>query len=151
MSTATQDQRPQTPLLGRDPHLSFVASQAAIELDNLVLGISTKLDAVKQLAARLKNSTEAVTGSTAKRNLMDPQAIRVFSQAYEETQGESVTTIDELATKAWNIAGDLNDAKADPTNQNLEKLRSFCVALSRISSAHRKAIMNRKPGLPYKR
>lgn len=100
MSTVIQEPGPQSPLQGLDPNLSFIASQAAIELDNLILGTSKKLDAVHELALRLKNSAEEISGSTTMRNLMDPQSIRVFSQAYTETQGESVSTIDELANKA---------------------------------------------------
>ena len=151
MSMVIQEPGPQSPLQGLDPNLSFIASQAAIELDNLLLGTSKKLDAVHDLALRLKNSAEEISGSTTMRNLMDPQSIRVFSQAYTETQGESVSTIDELANKAWRIAGDLDEAKADPQRQTLERLRSFCVALSRIASAQRMAMMDRKPGLPFKR
>lgn len=151
MITVSQDQLTNPPLQGLDPNLSFIASRAAIELDNLLLGTSKNLDAVHELARRLKNSAEEISGSTTMRNLMDPQSIRVFSQAYIETQGETVSTIDELAKKAWNIAGDLDEAKADPQRQTLERLRAFCVALSRIVSAQRLAMLERRPGLPYKR
>jgi hypothetical protein len=151
MSAVLQQPRTESPLQGLDPSLSFIASRAAIELDNLLLGLSDTLDAVQQLASRLKNSAEEVSGTSVKRNLMDPEAMCVFSQAFAQTQGHSVSTVDELANEAWRIASDLHQAKSDARRQTLEALRSFCVALSRIASAQRMAMLDQNPGFPFER
>ena len=73
------------PVSAMDPGLSLLASQAAVELDNLLQHGSTRLDAVRSLGERLGKSTEAVEGTSDRRALMDlaaarPEPIPVFAE-----------------------------------------------------------------------
>lgn len=152
MSVTVNNNSSPTPIQALDPHLSLIASQAAIELDNLRLGTATDFEAVTKLASRLKDSMGEIPGSGRTKGLMDPQAIHILSQAYTEAEGETIKTVDELAHKALLLADGLGDAKESSAKDQIEKLRDFCIALSRIASSYRKSVMSqRKPDPPFRR
>jgi len=106
-----------------DPDLSFVASQAAIELDNLLLGKGGRLDAVSRLASYLRESTGGIVGVAEKKHLMDPQTIDLVSRAIDASGGQVVKTIDELMSEAWRIAKELGAAKGGGGEEEIERLR----------------------------
>jgi len=123
-----------------EPGLSFLASQAAIELDNLLLGRKTTLEAVQLLGRRLNAATEAVEGSAGRRTLMDAPTVSILSNAISASRSKNLRTLDELASESWKMANDLQDTTESANQQALKKLRSFCVCLSQIARSYRQFI-----------
>lgn len=150
MDTMIKELDCQSPLRAGDPNLSFLALQAVSELDSLLKGETRQLKAVCQLAARLRNSTADIANSAKRQSLMDPQAVQLFSEAYLESHGESVSTIDGLAREAWLIADEFDKVAETDGKGVVEKLRAFCLALSRIATSNRKAALNARSNKPYR-
>ena len=134
-----------------DPELSFVAAQAAIELDNLLLRSSDKqLPAVEKLASYLRDSTAASVGTAERRNLMDPQTIDVVSRAIDAVGDQTVKTIDDLTSEAWRIANELGAAGGGSGKEIIARLRAFCVALSHVAASQRQAVIDMQPRHPFR-
>ena len=125
-----------------DPGLPFLAAQAAIELDNLLLGRSSPLEAVKLLAERMRNASENTEAPEGSKTLMDLSTVEVFSSALHASQGQRVQTLIELTREAWTIAGALDASKVSQPKEVLQSLRAFCVALSRCASSYRQSILD---------
>lgn len=126
---------PQQMLRALDPNLPFLASEAAIELDNLLLAQTGSLDNVKLLAERLKNTSEKVDGDTTRRALMDLPTVEVISAVFM-SQGHQVKTLNELVQEAWSISGNLERSGAEQDRALIAKTRDFCVALSKCASSY---------------
>lgn len=133
-----------------DPDLSFIASQAAIELDNLLLRTGGGLDAVARLAGCLQRSTGITGGGTETKHLMAPQTIDILSRAIDASGDQRITTIDELARRASQIAADLGASKSGGGDDQIKRLRDFCVALSRVAAADRRAMLDMRPSRPLR-
>jgi len=123
-----------------DPGLPFLASQAAIELDNLLLGKDVDPKAVKQLAQQLEESTAPAVGAEGRTSLMDPATVSVFSSAISASGRPRVQTLAELASQAWQIARELQDSRENSEKQRLEQLGTFCTHLARSAIAHERAL-----------
>ncbi|MFN3152114.1 hypothetical protein [Bremerella sp.] len=121
----------QNRLSASDPSLAFLASQAAIELDNRILGRHSTLTAVGQLAERLENATESV-GEKDRRSLMDPTTVSMFSNAIAASESKQVCTLEELASEAWRIATTLHESvgESGADEERLKQMRTFCVYLA---------------------
>jgi len=135
-----------------DPDLSFQASRAAVELDNLLNDEQTDLTVVRDLATALVRSvSEGGTGSEGRRMLMDPSEANVFSQAFASTGSRSVLTLQELVDSVRWVAEALSKASSDGTS-GIRALRDFCLALSRSARAQFAASLEEdRPGHPYRR
>ena len=120
-----------------DPGLSFLASQAAIELDNHLLGKDVEFKAVKQLAARLECSTEEISGTGSRKPLMDTATVVVFSNAIAAS-GMPAKSLAELAQKASEIASALQDSNLE--RSDIERMRAFCNCLARSVLAHEQSL-----------
>jgi hypothetical protein len=116
-----------------DSDVPFLAVKAAIELDNLKLGKTSSLTAVRSLAARLKSSGRVPT-STAADSLFDPPTIAAMRDAIAATPFGEPKTIESLATEAWQIATKLSALTPEPSSQ-LETLKKFCTILSERATA----------------
>lgn len=123
-----------------EPGLSFLASQAAIELDNLLLRRPTGLEAVQTLGQRLNAATEPVQGSAERRTLMDAPTVSILSSAISASRSQDVRTLAELADESWKMANELQVAKDSADRQAITKLRSFCVFLSQNARSYRQSI-----------
>ena len=119
-----------------DPGLSFLAAQAAVELDNLLLSKSSELQAVRLLGERLAHSTEEIEGGKDRRSLMDPATVSVFSNAIAASGIPKVQTLPELARQAWRLANALQESQSSSDKQGLERLRTFCTHLAKSVMAH---------------
>ena len=118
-----------------DPGLPFLASQAAIELDNLLLGRDVELKAVKQLAERLDQSTGQVAGTESHRSLTDPATITLFNRAVVASGKLDVRTVDELASEAGRIAHELQNSEEKSDKGQIKYLRTFCTHLAQSALA----------------
>ena len=136
-----------------DPDLPFLASRAAIELDNLLLGRSKTLISVIALATRLRNSFRLDANGGSPRSLVDPATLTVLGEAINRsTVHPPLTSVEDLIKKACAIADDLTK-KTDPKDdrESLIWARAFCVALSHLASAYHKSIFDLRPPHPFRR
>lgn len=141
-----------------DANLAFLASAAAIELDNLCQGADEALEAVPTLAQILEslvlgNSVSDATNLS--RSLLDPVAADVFGRALssastnvgtisnsdgEDNQLEAVwpqqgTTVESIQLGTRSIASVLATVDSDTDHSELDRLRRFCLSLSRSAQA----------------
>ncbi len=128
------------PLSVSDPDLSFLASQAALELDNHLLGKKVEFKSVKWLAARLECSTEEIGGTEARKPLMDTATVVVFSNAIAAS-GMHVSSLADLAKQAWEIANTLRDSSlVSRDSKEIKRMRAFCNHLARSVIAHERSL-----------
>ena len=140
MPGTTENNRAERRFRSLDSDLPFLASQAAIELDNLLLGKNVDLKAVKRLAQQLEDSTAQGVGTENRISLMDPATVSVFSNAISTSGMQEVKTLGELAGKAWQIARELQGSQEDSEKQRLQQLGTFCTHLARSAIAHERAL-----------
>ena len=151
MSPKAKDIDKTTPLKILDPELPFLASKAAIELDNLILGKSIEFDSVHILATKLKNSFEIDNNNGMRRSLIDPTMLTLIGDAINEIPEISkVTNVKELVDKAMALANDLLEKEEKKKKKGLEWKRDFCVALSRLTSDYHKSKIDLRPSHPYR-
>jgi hypothetical protein len=132
-----------------DPDLPFLAAQAAVEIDNLLLGRDSTLDAVHALGELLKKSTEEIAGETGRKTLMDPPTVSVVSDALSATRSDHVRTLGEFAAEAWKVANELHEAKPNQTREKLERARLFCVTLSQMVTSYQQSVYDIEPAQQY--
>lgn len=128
----TSTTRPHTgsALRALDPDLPMLASQAAIELDNIRLGIPDETSAADRLSGLLENSMETGPNAAERRARIDSITVTLIERALNDSYQTEPKTLDELLEKACEIASDLKS----PQNTGIEQVRAFCVALSRCAS-----------------
>jgi C4-dicarboxylate-specific signal transduction histidine kinase len=139
--------------------LPSLASQAAAELDNLLLGKSNQVDALRRLSAQIAESIVNVDQPDAPGSLIDPSAVVVMHRAIGETNttGVRMTTIHDLIHEATRITQGLESIGRDPEGTKsqavsvIEKMRDFCLVLSRLASAHEQSVLERRPSHPFRR
>jgi len=153
MSTTTTKNRKMTLLRVLDPDLPYLASEAAIELDNLLLGRKSNLKSVHILAERIGNSFEIDRSNGATRPLMDPATLTVLGDAINESQSQPIVIkFEDLIKKASSIADELlKNTNLKDNRKELEWARAFCVALSRLSAAYHKSVFDLRPPHPFRR
>jgi len=103
-----------------NPELPFLASQAAIELDNILLGRGKGITAVKKLASGFETL------------LIDPPAASIFSAS----QAANVQSFEEFVASVSAIAKGLQTAEQQPDTKVIEYLRLFCNNLAKEAIAH---------------
>ena len=143
----------------RDTDLALLACDAATELDELVLGRSDTLNAVHLLAAKISKVFLSSKGAAAQVAWVEPAAIVVMKQAIDDAimPKKPITTVPELAQEAEKIEKRLSSLGNDQSGlklqntQDLEEMRSFCLALSKHASAQGRPLYDRRPDRPFRR
>ena len=139
-------------LNAHDPDLPLLASEAAIDIDNLLAERSDDLSAIKRLAQCLKDSIEVGTPGSEPRALMDPATLSVLGEAVSGTvNGGSLKKLEDLLVKASQIAGTLSSDTPMENPNELRQARDFCIALSRLVMAYHKSIDDLRPSHPFRR
>src|SRR6266542_1183899 len=118
--------------LGSD--LPSIACQAALELDNLLLGRANALPSVRELSARLTEEVPALPDLASPLSLIDPSTVVVLHGTFQESQ---ITTpsdnIEDLTRQAGEIVRRLKAASDDPPaarasdKEGLRQLKQFCL------------------------
>jgi hypothetical protein len=134
-----------------DPDLSFLAAKAAVELDNLAAGRPTKIVAARTLAERIHGSLGQSDGTAGPRSLMDPATLTVVSEAVSQTLPDPVRTMDDLVREATSLASDLTEENPSEESAVIERVRTFCVALSRCAAAYRESVFSLRPTHPFRK
>jgi len=124
---------------GSEGDLAGLASLAAIALDEFTLGRGANLDAVKELADEV--------AAKFPNQAFDPTAAIAVRRAFVETPGfRKVTTVGELREETMGLLARLSRFAADPHSTGEEeaaRLRTFCVALSRMAIGLGSAVRDR--------
>ena len=87
MASTTEASRRAPGLSALDPDLALLASEAAIDIDNMLSKKETDLkqdidlEAIHRLAELLSNSIDVNAGADALQSLMDPSTITVLNEA----------------------------------------------------------------------
>ena len=127
MSSALESSQSNQGLRALDPDLILLASEAAIDIDNLLSHRSTDLTVIRRLAAQLKNSIEVDTSGSAQRSLMDPATLNILSGAVmEATEKKSLNKVEELLREAAKIATTLSRDNPMEAPDELRQARDFC-------------------------
>jgi len=142
-----------------------LACHAAVELDNLLRGRGTEVQAVALLASALSGTQPALQGGapTAFRLLFDPSsdptdavtvnwAIRdsQITEAAPRTLNELVGELKRIELSLKSIS-EQPQAMAARNAAELERMRTFCLALSRRSASERESSEDWEPSHPYRR
>lgn len=135
-----------------DTELPFIASKAAMELDDLGRGKTSTLKATRQLASILKSATSQGQESGTK-GFIDPPSAAVFSKALKVAMvGRPLSSKDALLQAASDMAETLNSAGPDPADtSSISKLRDFCLELSRYSLTYRDRVFAPVPSHRYRK
>ena len=121
--------------------LASLASQAAIELDDLLLGRRKDLTAVGVLI-------DKIAACLPQGKPLDATTVVAVQRALIDTPGsKQTTTVSELQSSAAEMTARLSGliTESDVNAPNLvEQLRSFCVALSKHSTALQRSPYDRR-------
>src|SRR5258708_211036 len=83
-----------------DPELPFLASEAAIDIENLLTAKAKDLAAVRRLATRLRNSIPSASDG-GPRSLMDPATLTVLGEAiYQSLRRPAPCELSDLLGQA---------------------------------------------------
>jgi len=137
-----------------DPDLPFLASEVAIDVDNLLAGVSVDQKAMRLLAEKLLNSIEIDSAGGPPRSQMDMATLTVLGEAIldvDTVEDPSRGKVEYLLTKASQIANILSDDNPQSNRKDLEHALNFCVALSRASAAYSESIRDLRPSHPFRR
>ncbi|OGW38716.1 MAG: hypothetical protein A2010_14630 [Nitrospirae bacterium GWD2_57_9] len=135
-----------------DLDLPFLASEAAIDIDNLLSNRSRELTAIRLLADQLRNSIEISSTGEPPRSLMDPATLTILGEAVARAAGEGYSRkVDDLLAEAVKIGTELTSADPSKNLKELERAREFCVALSTAVVAYHKSISDLNPQHPFRR
>ena len=136
-----------------DPDLPLLASQAAIELDNLIRNNDIGTSAVKRLSELMIN-TLAQEDDKEKPNLqIDSGTVAVVGRAFDlylsRTSG-APKTLEELMVEALKIAQGLEQTQPSSNMTQLETMRAFCASLSQCAGSYIQSIYELSPPHPYR-
>jgi len=135
-----------------DLDLPFLATEAAIDIDNLLAKRSIEFTAIRLLADQLRNSIEISTTGEPPRSLMDPATLTILGEAVARAAGEGYSKkVDDLLTEAVKISRELSSDEPTRNLKELERARDFCVALSTAVVAYHKSISDLTPQHPFRR
>jgi hypothetical protein len=135
-----------------DTHLPSLASNAAVELDLLINGEETDLDAVRQLAERLRLSLDKPTPDQPARGLqVDTETETILGLAFTHAGEDPSTILSRLLYRTEQVAKELSSIEASTERKALEWQRAFCLALSQSAAAYRQSMFEVRPPHPYRR
>ena len=123
--------------------LASMACRAAIELDNTILGRGQHFETVTRLADQMSYLVSRIK-PTSSTSFTDPTAVVLMKRAVEDFAIGKVhpSTVDELAEIASTIQQSLRELlrEQQPNKEHLQKMRSFCLALSESASSYQQSI-----------
>lgn len=135
--------------------LASVACRAAIELDNHLLNRGKELGAISTLHKLVSESLPTGHDPMAANWLRDPSAAVVINRALR--QGTHTTQVDELVKQAHELLNQFSSLLENPKEfvkqrrSDAEKMREFCLALSRSAASTRRSPLDRNEGSVFRR
>lgn len=136
-----------------DPEFSLIASQAAIELDNAIVGGSSReFASIQRLALFLKGAFRAGSPIGLATMNLDSNAVAVIGSAFDLIDEQHpVKTVPELVKEAWEVATRLEESSNQSDTSVLKQMRTFCIALGSSVASYRQSVQDSKPVHPHKR
>ncbi len=135
-----------------DPDLPFLAAEVAIDVSNMLSGVSNDQTAMRNLADKLRHSIEPGSTGVPPHSRMDMATLTVLSEAISETmEKHSLKKVEDLLAKASMIANVLARENPQDDRDALGEARNFCVALSRSAAAYSESIRDLGPSHPFRR
>jgi hypothetical protein len=135
-----------------DPDLPFLAAEVAIDISNMLSGISNDQTAMRSLADKLLHSIEPVSAGVPPSSRMDMATLTVLGEAVSETiEKPPLRNVEDLFAKASQIANVLARENPKEDRDALQQAGSFCVALSRAAAAYSESIRDLGPPHPFRR
>lgn len=137
--------------------LSTVSCYAACEVDNLITGRQNGFKAVKHLVDMIRNSLIVVgqPAQTETEYMVDPATAVAMGEALEYSYPDlrpSIQTLEGLINEARKVTDLLEQITKNPESiieqgkfEELKKLRSLCLALSKSTLAFEEPIEEREP------
>jgi len=132
--------------------LSSLACRAAIEIDNLILERSSDLQALPLLAKTLRDDLIDIPEPTSPSSLLNPTTAIVVNGAISEASRKApLRLLDEVVGEAKSITAQFDSVLQDPQGfrsqslDDLENMRSFCLALSRRAFGFQRPRHSRTP------
>ena len=128
-----------------DREIPFLAAQAALELDLLAKKKERSLKHVQKLADLFAREDKPVA------EFYDPVTSGVVSRAlctYFEPQVDSLT---DFATRNREIGEILHKAARGDAEPPIDRLRDFCLAISRFSSASQSDVHGNRERHPFRK
>ena len=132
-----------------DPDLPYLASEAAVDIDNLIDRSSEDLNAILRLANKLKNSIEVEDLSKPPKSLMDPITLTIVGEAFTASRADASSDVNNLLNETKKIAGVLANATGQ-SEPELINARDFCIALSKATMAYTISISDLQPSHPFR-
>ncbi len=153
MPSASETSQGNQGLRALDADLASLASEAAIDIEYLLLKRETNSLAIQRLAERLNNSIEVTPTGDPPHSLMDPVTLTILNEAVAKAKNKkSLQKVEELLVEAAEIAKALSRANLmDNHEEELKQARDFCVAFSRAVMAYHKSIHDLHPSHPFRR
>ena len=135
-----------------DPELPLLVSDAAVELDLLIQGDQPGLEAVRQLGDDLRKTLAKPAKAPPSRQLhVNTETETILGQAFCDAGGDPSTILRDLSRYTEEIATQLSSAEPGGRREDLERLREFCLALSRFAAAYRQSMTIALPPHPDRR
>ncbi|MDD2716296.1 MAG: hypothetical protein PHW04_10445 [Candidatus Wallbacteria bacterium] len=130
-----------------DPELSLLASEAAVDIDNMLVCKENKdFTALKKLATRLQNSYTIDQTSNKMQSLMDITTVTFLNDALSKTgENKLFVKLDDLLKEADRITKLLITIEQREEHNELTYVRDFCIALAKATITYRKYIRELKP------
>lgn len=150
MSSALEPSKINQELQALDSDLALLASEAAIDIDNMLSCRGCEFVAMRQLAERLNNSIKEDLTICSPRSLMDPATLSVLSAAVMEAQNKSLPKVDELLGEAAKIAKILSSSTSAENSDELRQARDFCMAFSKAVVGYRKSMYYLRQPQPFR-
>jgi hypothetical protein len=130
---------------------SALASRAALELDNLLLGRDGKLVAIPWLATELASAVADQKGASDNQVRYNLVKVSVINRAFGVVGVvPRPTRVDEVVSQAVKLVESLKAVAKDPNGfreqkaEEVKRLRSFCLALARSTLASRNPRADRR-------
>lgn len=134
-----------------DPKLPILAAEAAIDIDNMLLGGDVNKEAIHQLAAQLNNSFTIEGAGGTHHNLMDSATLTILGEVIADTEDTSSLEVEGLLKKVAEIANELSSENPLDNQRALERARDFCIALSRAAVSFNSSIIDLEPAHPFRK
>jgi chemotaxis protein histidine kinase CheA len=134
-----------------DPDLPLLAAQAAIELDAARRGKFIGFSTAKEIAHRLRSSLDQSEDNGSKA-VLDSNAFAIMARAVDSTEWAGrVKNDDQLIDETTEIADAMDQLTENASTELIEKIRNFCVELSKSAAAYRQSLHDLEPSHPFRR
>lgn len=138
--------------------LASLACRAAIQIDDLLLERGAELSAVSDLVTQISGAVTKVDKPALPNSLLDPTTAIAVNQAIQAAfSSQALQKLDQLVKEADRITQRLIELSRDPAvfraenAEELGRMRTFCLALSRSFSALTRPPEDFRPDHPLRR